>query len=814
MYRLEEIAGITGSRLEGNPGYTVSVYLNDSRALQSPSDTLFIALKTARNDGHGYIPDLIKKGVNAFLVSDADAVRAYKGPQAVSFLIHPDPLSALQVLAAHHRRKFSIPVIGITGSNGKTVVKEWLYQLLKKKYSICRSPKSYNSQIGVPLSVLNLNTSHTLAVFEAGISRPGEMDRLAAIIQPTFGILTSIGAAHDEGFASREQKIDEKLKLFASCNKVVISGLDRAALPAWIAARSIVIGQAGSDVMFEAAGNRLTLTTSEGPQQFTIPFTDGASVMNAATCAVAAAAFGLSFAESKAGLAELAPVALRLESRNGINNCLIINDYYNSDLDSIRIALNYLEQQSRKKKKIVLLSDVEQSGISPDRLYRELSGLFSLKNIDLLVGIGREIGAHRSLFKANSLFFDTTSDLIHRFPLVSHHFSDASVLLKGARSFGFEEIGRLLQLKSHDTVFEIHLNRMTDNINYYRQLLDPSTRMMCMVKATGYGSGSAEIAKTLQHIGVDYLAVAYADEGVELRQAQVGLPIMVMSPEHDAMDDMIAHRLEPELYSFRVLDEFAQRLDQVAVTEPYPVHVKIDTGMHRLGFEQHEVSELCERLRRYPQLKVNSVFSHLAASDNPEMDEFTREQIRIFESAYSQIESALGYKVVKHICNSGAISRFPQAHYDMVRLGIGMYGIGTNAAEQTRLSNVGVLKTRISQIKLLKPGQTVGYNRAGKVLKETTIATLPLGYADGYGRELGNGRFGAWIHGQFCPSIGNICMDMFMVDVSAVSCREGDEAVIFENTEQIVQMAHASNTIPYEILTSVSPRVKRVYLQE
>jgi Alr-MurF fusion protein len=497
----------------------------------------------------------------------------------------------------------------------------------------------------------------------------------------------------------------------------------------------------------------------------------------------------------------LQAVALRLEIKNAIHNSLVINDFYNSDLDSFKIALNYLQQQNRKQRKVVIVSDIEQSGIQAASLYRELAELLTKNKIDLVIGIGKEISNHKPLFKSNSLFFVDTKSFIGQFKLIDYQLGDAGILLKGARSFGFEDISRLLQLKSHDTVFEVNLNKLTDNVNYYRSLLDRNVKLMCMVKAMGYGSGGAEIARTLQHIGVDYLAVAYADEGVELRLSKVDLPIMVMSPEEDAFEDIVNYQLEPELYSFKVLKNFVHKLDAIGVVEAYPVHIKIDTGMHRLGFEAEQFDELIAELKRSPQINSN-------------LDEFTKQQIVCFEQAFQLLEQELGYTVIKHICNSGAISRHTSAHYDMVRLGIGMYGIGVNEKEQLKLQAVGSLKTRISQLKNVKTGETVGYNRSGKINHTTRIATLPIGYADGFSRLLGNGHHGVYIHNKFCRTIGNVCMDMCMVDVTDVNCHEGDEVIVFENVEQIKALAKALNSIPYEALTNVSGRVKRIYVQE
>lgn len=815
MYALQQIAQITNSQFFGKQNFAIKYFLTDSRNLQTANETLFIALKTSRNNGHNYIEQLIEQGVKSFLIQENEVdVSKYKNAD-VSFIVSKNPLRALQTLAMHHRKQFSIPVIGITGSNGKTVVKEWLYQLLKNDFVICRSPKSYNSQIGVPLSVLNLNASHTLAIFEAGISQVGEMEVLANIIQPTFGIFTSIGSAHDEGFENEAQKISEKLKLFKTCEKTVFGGIQKNKIPASEISNSVFVSEfEDADFKLSFAQNILSLKHNNTTHHFNFSFSDKASIYNAATCATVL--FQLNYDEKNIAekLKRLQPIALRMEIKNGINNSLLINDYYNSDLDSLKIALNYLQHQNRRAKKIVIVSDIEQSGISAKELYHQLAALFRQAGIDLVVGIGKEISLFKPLFKAGSLFFNDTKHFISQFPLINFQFNNSTILLKGARSFGFEDISRLLQQKSHDTVFEINLNKLTDNVNYYRSLVAPNVKIMSMVKAMGYGSGSVEIAKTLQHIGVNYLAVAYADEGVELRQAQISLPIMVMNPEENALEDIINHRLEPEIYNFKVLHEFVKCLDKMGIAEPFPVHIKIDTGMHRLGFEENELEKLAAELKHFPQLRVQSVFSHLVGSDNPALDDFTKEQIRIFEKAFLLIENTLGYTVIKHICNSAGISRFKNAHYNMVRLGIGMYGIGVNAAEQAKLQNVGSLKTRISQIKHLHKNDTVSYNRSGKIEKESTIATLPIGYADGFSRALGNGKHGVYINGKFCKTVGSICMDMCMVDITNVNCKEGDEVIIFENAVQLSEIAQALNTITYEVLTNVSGRVKRVYVQE
>lgn len=793
MYKLKEIAQITQSDLLGSGERNVKQFLYDSRHLQAAGETLFIALQSDRNDGHDFVADLYQKGVRAFMVTQG-RLQPDDYPEA-GFIICANPLLSLQALAAHHRTQFQIPVIGITGSNGKTIVKEWLYQCLKSDFSICRSPRSYNSQIGVALSILNLEAHHTLAIFEAGISQPGEMERLEKMICPQIGVFTHLGPAHDEGFTSRIEKLNEKFKLFAHAETLVLNGTDLPSLPM----------HAGVNII--EASSCVGLTSD-------MKLRDEASLANGASCAAVLRFMGYSDAVIRARLAELQSVAMRLEMRSGIFNSLLINDYYNSDLDSLRIALNYMRQNSRRPKNCLILSDIEQSGLSASELYRRVSELVKQNKIDLLVGIGTEISRQRSFFPTQSLFFPDVLSFSAAFRSTSYLFSQSTILLKGSRSAGFELISRLLQLKSHDTVFEINLDRLRDNVNHFRALVSPATGIMCMVKATAYGSGSAEIARALQSLGVRYLAVAYADEGVELRESLITLPVMVMNPEEEAFDDLINFQLEPEVYSFNLLEKFAAKVDALALREPVAVHIKIDTGMKRLGFEPHEITDLCARLKSLPQLRVASIFSHLVASDNNELDDFTKQQIHLFESGAAQLTAALGYEPILHLCNSAAISRFPQAHYQMVRLGIGMYGIGSDEAEQKKLRNVGTLRSRISQIKAVKKGETIGYNRKGVADTDKRIAVIPIGYADGFSRLLGNGRHGVYVQGQLARTVGNICMDMCMVDVTDINCREGDEVLVFSTTGQIQSLAEALGTIPYEVLTSVSARVRRIYTQE
>lgn len=816
MYTSGQILAVIKGKLKGDPQVIVNHLASDSRAITDPGETAFFALVSKRNNGHKYIPELYKNGVRCFIVSEE-----IKLPKDAAVIRVKNTLAALQQLAAYHRRRFQIPVIGITGSNGKTIVKEWLYALLKDELSVCRSPKSYNSQIGVPLSVWNLNDRHLLGIFEAGISTVKEMPKLEKIIQLNIGVFTNLGEAHSEGFSGIKQKISEKFSLFDNCEAIIVSGLKAAQIPAKYKKKKILLigKEKGCQIRIRTISHHndnTVIETEIGKEKYAIeiPFSDSASVANAVTCFGVLYAMGFDVKEHLEHFKKLPSIALRLEIKNGINNSVLINDFYNSDLDSLQIALNYLKQQSRNSTKTVILSDIEQSGQSDKTLYKEVAKLLRQNKIDTLIGIGKNISANAAAFTTGKIFFENTSDFVNAVNARELQFANSTILLKGARSFGFEKISQLLQQKSHDTVLEIDLNKLTENINYYRSLLKSGTQIMCMVKATGYGSGSSEIAKTLQHIGVNYLAVAYADEGVELRNAQIGLPIMVMSPEEDSFEDILNHHLEPEIYSFRILELFCKQLERSGHSEPYPVHIKIDTGMHRLGFEEKDLFRLAETLSGLSQIKVKSVFSHLVGTDNPELDHFTNDQIQIFERACSALETKLGYGFLKHICNSGGITRFKNAHYDMVRLGIGMYGVGVNAQEQEHLQNVSALKTRISQIKHLSKGQTVGYNRNGKAESDISIATIPIGYADGFRRDLGNGKYSVYINKIPCKTIGNICMDMCMIDITGLNCREGDEVIIFENFGQVKNLAAAMGTIPYEVLTSISTRVKRIYVHE
>ena len=844
-YSLSDVAFHTNGTLftaREEPVYIKEILI-DSRHLVHPESTLFVAMVSGRNDGHRYIAELYEKGVRNFLVSALpDQPKPHSGKRnnpknivsLANFILVDNTLEALQKLGTSHRSRFSIPVIGITGSNGKTIVKEWLFQLMNRDKKIVRSPKSYNSQIGVPLSVWKMEPDNDLALFEAGISLPGEMEKLEPIIRPTIGIFTNIGHAHDEGFRDLNQKVEEKLKLFVNSGTLVFcrdhelihdkvmqeASLEQVTKFTWSRKQE-------SDLqIIRISSGKSSETTITGifknkEQSITIPFIDEASIENAIHCWALMLFLGYEADIISTRMKALVPIAMRLELKEAINHCSLVNDSYNSDINSLGIALDFLNQQTQHTKKTVILSDILQSGRDPDSLYGEISGILMGKGISRIIGIGNEISRQSGQFPMEKMFYATTSDFFDRFPFSS--LRDESILLKGARIFGFERIGYALQQKSHETILEIHLDALVHNLNYYRSKLKPGTRTMAMVKAFSYGSGSFEIANLLQFHRVDYLAVAYADEGIELRKTGITLPIMVMNPEEQSFDLLLQYNLEPEIYSFRVLEMLERAIpeNQGESKIPVPVHLKIDTGMHRLGFDPSEVDSLVQRLKKNPEIRVQSVFSHLAASEDPAEDDFTRRQIGCLQATAEKIQTGLGYSFLVHILNSAGISRFPDAQMGMVRLGIGLYGVGFNEEEQHNLRNVSTLKTIISQIKNVKAGNTIGYNRKGVTLEDRVIAILPIGYADGFSRRLGNGAGKVMIKGFPAKTIGNISMDTCMVDITELSSspdsydiREGDEVIVFGDAYPIAQLARDLDTIPYEILTSISRRVKRVYFFE
>jgi len=796
--------------------YTVSTLLTDSRRISNAPLGLFFALSGRRN-GHEFIAEAYAAGVRNFVVKQGPAMIM---PDA-NFLIVDDVLTALQTLAAYHRSRFNLEVIGITGSNGKTIVKEWLYQLLSADKNIVRNPKSYNSQIGVPLSVWQINQKNDLGIFEAGISTTGEMEKLEAIIKPSIGILTHIGTAHDEGFANRRQKVLEKFLLFINC-RLLIHNYDQLIdfkddIPVencftW----STQFKQAD---LFVFSGTVIThnyylRARFRGRDiECLIPFFDEASVENAIVCWATLLAIGYSAVEADIRLEHLSAVSMRLELKTGVNDCSVIDDSYNSDVQSLEIALNFLSQQNQHDKKTLILSDIFQSGLQPDVLYKQVAEMIRAKKIDKFVGIGQAISRHRDFFDVpEQHFFPDTPAMLQQ--LRTLNFKEETILIKGSRSFEFERISRALVQKAHETVMEINLNALLNNLNFYRSKLNPGVKVMAMVKAFSYGSGSFEVANILQYNKVDYLAVAYIDEGVALRKTGITLPIMVLNPEASAFDKLTEYKLEPVIYSFGLFDDYIKYAQDHNVLN-YPIHLKIDTGMHRLGFENFEVDTLCDLLEKNHYILVKSVFSHLVGSEAALHDDFTLKQISNFEKAFKQIELTLGYKVIKHICNTSGIVRWPNAQYDMVRLGIGLYGIdAATPADDNALQPIASLKTSISQIKKIRPGETISYSRSGRLVKGGKIATVRIGYADGYLRVFGNGVGKMLVRGKLVPTVGNITMDMCMLDVSGIDAREGDEVIIFNEQQRIETLAEQAGTIPYEILTNISERVKRVYFYE
>lgn len=793
--------------------------LLDSRIENIPFGAVFFAIKGKNHNGHAFIAELASKGLKTAVVSEDPEL-----PEnlQINLIRVNNTLNALQRWAAFHRSAFEAPVIGITGSNGKTIVKEWLYQLLREDLSIVRSPKSYNSQIGVPLSVLLIEEEHELAIFEAGISHPGEMEKLGNIILPDIGILTNIGHAHSENFASRKEQIQEKIKLFEFSEKIIYCSDDAEAeelirekysgkeLIGWGSGKNAWLKQLA--LVPSASQCKIELEYPGGRFEIEIPFTDEASVKNAVCCCAVMLCMGYQPDTLIRRFYSLTPIEMRLEILNGINNCTLINDSYNSDIRSLEIALDFMNQHRRGQQRTVVLSDILQDKQNDTELYKQIGLLLSEKGVDRLIAIGEKISKCDAYFKGKKSYYRTTAEYLSA--IQSSEFRDEIILIKGARSYGFERISKRLQQKAHETVLEINLNALAHNFSYYRNKLLPGTKMMAMVKAFSYGSGGAEIASLLEFNRCDYLAVAYPDEGIDLRRAGIRLPIMVMNPVAGSFGQMLRFRLEPEIYSFKILQDLIHELRHEK-QQAIPVHLKIDTGMHRLGFEPDEIPRLTELLSENPRIEIASVFSHLAASDVPELDAFSLQQMHLLEQAYQQICRKLTYKPMKHILNSAGISRFPDAQLDMVRLGVGLYGIGVSTEDQQRLENVSTLKTIISQIKKIQPGETVGYSRKGIVNKETLIATIPIGYADGFSRQLGNGRGEVIIRGHRAPVIGNVCMDMTMINISSIpDVQEGDEVIVFGKDLSVTEIASKLNTIAYEILTSVSARVKRVYLRE
>ncbi len=825
-YSIKNIGSIiAATSFISNDDCSIENIITDSRKLLFPTTTLFFALQGQGRNGNDFIEILYQKGLRNFVVDDTFfGEEKYTG---ANFLLVENVLNALQTLASNHRSKFQYPVIGITGSNGKTIVKEWLYQLLNEDYDIVRSPKSYNSQVGVPLSVWRMQSENNLAIFESGISQPNEMANLQKIILPQIGIVTFIGSAHAENFVSKIEKIKEKLLLFTNSKELIYCKDDEVldaeikhfilqhnpALQLFTWGKNTTSNVCISTIETATQKTKISFLYKQKSFKITIPFTDEAAIHNAITCTATLLLLGINQNIITERMLGLRPLSMRLELKQGINNCSIINDSYSADMQSLAISLDFLQQQNQHPKRTVIISDILQTGKSSNDLYQKIVIALLDKNINTLIGIGKDISENAVVFSAikETYFYPTTDIFLSKFS--NHLFANETILLKGARIFEFEKISKLLEQKIHQTRLEINLNALRHNLKVYKNLLQPTTKIMVMVKAFSYGSGSFEIANLLQHSGVHYLAVAYVDEAVELRSAGITLPIMVLNTEQSSFENIVKYSIEPEIYSFNILKNFISFLKEKNI-ESFPIHIKVDTGMHRLGFAENEIENLCNILQKEKSLKILSVFSHLAGSDAANFDDFTNKQNILFIAAADKIENTIGYSFIKHIANSSAIYRHPTMQHDMIRLGIGLYGVDASVQIQHRLQNVTTLKTTISQIKHLQKGETIGYSRKGIAVENTTTATVSIGYADGYPRSLSNGNGKMFINGNPVPVIGNVCMDMTMLDITGIAASEGDEVIVFGEEPSITNVAQWANTISYEILTNISQRVKRVYYEE
>ena len=823
-YNIEKITTLIGARRVGTADAQIAWLLTDSRSLCFPEESLFFALKTQRNDGHRYIADLYRRGVRNFVVSAVPS-DFIAGKSDTNFLIVPSPLAALQRLAERHRDEFDIPIVGVTGSNGKTMVKEWLYQLLSPQFSVTRSPKSYNSQIGVPLSVWLLNEQTEIGLFEAGISQMGEMEALHDIIQPTIGVLTSLGAAHQENFRSLEEKCMEKMRLFDDA-KVIAYNSDDDTISRCIRRSGFKgekIGWSRDNQSAPLFIEKVSHTSHLSPLTsvsyiykgtrgaYTLPFFDEASLQCSFACVAVALYLGVVPDQLAERMSHLEPVAMRLEVKEGQHGCTLINDSYNSDVNSLGIALDFMARREETQRTLIL-SDIYQSGRSDYDLYREVNGLCLERGVKRLIGIGPNISAQHSVFTlSEQYFFDSTKAFLKSELFRQLH--DEVVLIKGARPFGFDHITERLEQKVHETILEVNLNAVVANLNYYRSFLKPETKLVCMVKADAYGAGAVEVAKTLQEHRVDYLAVAVADEGVTLRRNGITQNIMIMNPEMTAFKTMFDYDLEPEVYSFRLMDALIHAAEQQGITG-WPVHIKLDTGMHRLGFDpEKDIDEVIRRLKGQNAIIPRSVFSHFVGSDSDDFDNFSAMQFRKFDEGSKKLQAAFKHKILRHMDNSAAILHFPERQMDMCRLGLGLYGV--DPRDNRMLSTVSTLKTTILQLRHVPKDETVGYSRKGVLTRDSVIAAIPIGYADGLNRHLGRGACYCLVNGHKAPYVGNICMDVTMIDVTDIpDVHEGDMVEIFGEHLPVTVLSDVLQTIPYEVMTSVSNRVKKVYFQD
>jgi Alr-MurF fusion protein len=824
-YSIRHIASIvSGTFLQMHKDVSVEQVLTDSRRLYYPETTLFFALYGSRRSGHDFLPDLYLRGVRNFIIYDKIDLKDY---QDANFILVKDSLRALQILASFHRQQFDLPVIGITGSNGKTIVKEWLNQLLEDRFKIVRSPRSYNSQIGVPLSIWQINDQHNLALIEAGISQKGEMQYLEEMIKPTIGIFTNIGEAHDQGFENTTEKINEKLELFKQSFALIYSCDQKEfeeSVIEWQArhpALELISIGTKKDAVIQIKGIKkfpgstgISLRYKEQSIFLEIGFEDNASIQNALTSIGAMLYLDIPISELQKRMNRLNPLNMRMELKTGINHSSVINDSYSSDISSLTMALDFLFQQNQHSKRTLILSDILETGRKPEALYNEVAGILGKYTVDRLIGVGEQIMSAAASFNdtgiKEKIFFKNTDSFVEAIPALE--FRDESILLKGARVFGFERIDQILSLQAHETLLEVNLEALAHNLKQYQQILLPSTKIMAMVKAFSYGTGGFEIARLLEFHKVDYLGVAFADEGISLRKAGIRLPIVVMNTEESVMAPLIEWRLEPVIFSFRGLKAMQKLLQQEGISH-FPIHIELETGLNRLGFSAYDIPGLIEQLKGAP-FQVQSVFSHLAASEEAQQDNFTKEQFDRYTSMAAQIRESLGYSFIQHISNSAGVVRNPSLQLNMVRLGIGLYGIDPASSGLLDLKEVGTLKTTIAQIKQLARGETVGYNRRGLAESPIKIGTLRLGYADGYPRTLGNGIGKVLYKERLVPTIGSISMDMTMIDISEIpDAKEGDEVIIFGNELSVTELASWAGTISYDILAGISQRVKRLYFE-
>ncbi|MCH5312316.1 MAG: bifunctional UDP-N-acetylmuramoyl-tripeptide:D-alanyl-D-alanine ligase/alanine racemase [Prevotella sp.] len=821
-YSIEKIATLIGARIVGRGEGSVGWLLTDSRSLCFPEETLFFALKTQRNDGHKYIGELHRRGVRNFVVENVPTdISDYADS---TFLKVADTKAALQRLAERHRDEFDIPVVGITGSNGKTMVKEWLYQLLSPQMVVTRSPRSYNSQIGVPLSVWKLDEHSEVGLFEAGISETGEMQALCDIIQPTIGIITCLGTAHQENFRSMEEKCSEKILLLRDAETMIYNSDDdiisRCIRRSGYKGRKVAWSRTNPQAAFyiskvETIGgsSRVHYIYNNTEGEYLLPFMSQASLECSFACAVTALELGIDMETLGQRMSQLESVAMRLEVKEGRQGCTLINDSYNNDIYSLDIALDLMHRRSDNKEQphTLILSDIYQSGLSDERLYAEVGQLCQKRGVQKFIGIGKALTTQqRAIDVTEKYFFETADDFIAS-PVFSNLRNEV-ILLKGSRSFGFDRLVELLEQKVHETILEVNLNALVANLNHYRAMMQPGTKIVCMVKADAYGAGAVEVSKVLQDHRVDYLAVAVADEGVQLRKAGITCNIMVMNPEMTAFKTMFDYDLEPEVYSFRIMNALIKAAEKEGITG-FPVHVKLDTGMHRLGFDpETELDTLIDRLTHQTAIVPRSVFSHFAGADTDDLDYFSEHQFRLFDEASRKLQAAFPHKILRHICNSAGISHFPDRQLDMCRLGLGLYGI--DSRDNSTINTVSTLRTTILQLRNVPQQDTVGYGRRGTLQHDSVIAALPIGYADGLDRHLGNRRGYCLVNGMKAEYVGNICMDVAMIDVTGIPCKEGDSVEIFGNNLPVTTLSDALDTIPYEVLTGISNRVKKIYVTD